>query len=263
VQADNFSGFYVDAGLGINNTAINMKTDAFENITPTLPTGFETLNGPVQNHSSTSSNAGIKLTGGWGQVIEHEYYVGGFVSVQSNSFDKNEKTSTGGLITTATDDAIGFVINNAVQLKQITPLYTLGIKFGVLLSPKTLLWGKVGYSQMSVKSSAQSSFSYEELVFGEPDINGSLSVSSGSKKTTLAAPSFAVGVEQKFTKHWNGFISDTLTTFGKVKFNHKQVVNVHEDITGEPSTDTLGTTQMDNSYSLATQTFMVGATYRF
>lgn len=216
VKPDAFSGFYAGLSLGVNLNSISNKVSQLRYYDPAFDLSTD-ASYPSSDTTASASPIAFQLQGGWGKVFNQRYYYGGFANVGSANFSK-EVSSTSHLNYVPFEGAINdFTATTTFTLKQSAPSYSVGAKFGYLLSPKVLLWGGVGMSQASFKLSASSSYAGTTKGTGYTLDSTSTKATFGESKSVLGV-SYALGVEYHFLPRWNGFISDTLTNYNSMDF---------------------------------------------
>lgn len=256
-KADNFSGFYADLGVGVN---INSISTSINNLTLADPTEEGNENYPNSGDKKLSSSPmALQLQGGWGQVFKSNYYYGGFVGVQSANFSKMTTSNTS-VVLTEDDSTVTHATSSTLDIKQSSPSFILGAKFGYLLSPKALLWAGLGVSQTTLKLSTTIQPSGSAIVNDGDNYTLSSPTSTIDKSESVVGMSYAVGFKYHFSPRWNGFISDTFTDYKNIDFDAAATTTRTESDNSFVSTIGI---KYKQKVSLSTQNIMLGATYRF
>lgn len=212
VEPDYFSGFYV-GGTGAlhhalfdSTTTVNLSEPVFLNFGGIIP--------PIQilqpGTLATNDTDGRSLDGyggiqgGWGKVFNHQWYLGiqGFGEWGTNSDTSNNTTSVlpvqvgilGNLIT----------INNVPVATNSTTVkvendYGVAAKLGYLVTPRTMVYGKIGASWAEIKVSntttLQNDLSVNAAGFQLLDVN-TFSTASNSDSDTKVGLLLGIGFEQ-------------------------------------------------------------------
>ena len=256
-KANAFSGFYASLGLGSNLNSFSNKMSKLRYYGATLARSTDS-NFPSSDIKSSASPMAFQAEGGWGKVFNQKYYYGGFAGLESANFSKEVNSSATLVYSPVSATSNNFTASNTFTLKQTTPSYVLGGKFGYLLSPKALLWAGLGLSQASFKLSATSSYVGTSTT-GDSVSNHTSTTASFSESKELLGVSYAVGFEYHFLPRWNGFISDTFTSYNSMDLNGTTSVTV----TASGAADQFAQVELNDSVSLFTQNIMLGATYQF
>ncbi|MBS0350939.1 MAG: outer membrane beta-barrel protein [Proteobacteria bacterium] len=139
-----FNGFYVGGNLDFHHTGfdINGSTDLYNSIVPPNVKPF-TAELSSQNGGDRSNNLYVGPQIGWGKVFQNRWYGGleGFADFGHAN----------GSVSTSSVQANDFVkVTNSAQ---VGDNYGVASKLGVLLTPTTLAYAKLGVSWAQIKTS--------------------------------------------------------------------------------------------------------------
>jgi opacity protein-like surface antigen len=259
---DNFSGFYVNLGAGININSMSNDTSKlqYEDLDP--EDADEAINFSDNKHNLSASPMALQLQGGWGKIFKQKYYYGGFLGMQSANF--SEKTTKTSLFTRKDEDTENYSSDKILNVKQNSPSYMMGLKLGYLLSPKALLWAGLGVSETTLKLSTTEQLSGTLEVPGEEKLDLSSTPAHYDKSASVIGMSYAVGFNYSFMSHWSSFVNYTLTNYQSVNFNNTSNITITGSPVdgGAPETHKMKVTS-NQKVSLFTQSIMLGATYQF
>jgi opacity protein-like surface antigen len=208
-SANPFNGFYVGGNVGFHQTGfdINGSTTLSSTIVaPRLrPFSVELAN---QNGGGNSTDGYIGPRIGWGKVFQNRWYTGveGFAD-----FGKANSSVSATLLPT-----VDFVkVTNSAQ---IGDNYGIAGRFGVLLSPTTLAYTKLGVSWAQIKTSV----SFDTLN----------NTASNSNKEVKPGFIWGVGAEQFVWKDLVSLYAEyTYESFGSVSTS--ATLPIAETITGQ------------------------------
>lgn len=174
-----FDGFYVGGSIGYHHTGFDMtgNLDFVQNVLPFFPA---TINLADQNGGDSANSAYGGVHGGWGRVFAHRYYAGieGFGDFGSNSGSITTNVVTlpflAGPLLTVTNSA------------KVGDDWGVAARLGILLSPTTLAYAKLGVEWADLSSTVSTS------VLGTPLTRLPATTSSSSSSGFL----WGFGVEQ-------------------------------------------------------------------
>lgn len=176
-----FDGFYLGGGVSLHQTgfSIDGSTAFFDNeefgssFTNTLAT---------QSGGDTSTDVYGNVRGGWGKVFMNRYYAGieGFADFGNANGSINNTLLPNAIFTT-----------NLTNSAEVNSTYGVAARLGMLLSPTTLAYAKLGVDWASIKSSVNGT-SVSEGLFNP----GTTTFADNSSSQTEAAFLWGFGLEQ-------------------------------------------------------------------
>lgn len=205
-----FDGFYLGGNVSFNHTGFDIDSDTAL-ITSTVST-FTTLPQTALDGGDSSTDAYYGIRGGWGRVYMNRWYGGieGFASfgnangnIDLDTFNFGDEDEV-----TASVDLSG----------HIGTQYGVAGRLGVLLSPTTLAYAKLGAVWASVKASVDA-----EIVNEETGLVTELA--DGSSSNTEAAFLWGFGVEQFIYKNAVSLFAEfTYASFGTTTNTVQQIL---------------------------------------
>lgn len=257
-----FNAFYAGGALGASFTKaheqISGSADAVigilgTSITTLVPIG---LTSDMTKNSLTGS-----LFAGYGHTWQR-FYLGGELQVSEADYKTSNQMTTG--LSQNIADQLFLTANANIQIQEkISPVqFSAALRPGILLSPQTLLYGRVGATMARVNFNATTTADGDLSIISSPDINTPLNLFASNTKQG-AFLQLGGGLEQYLDEHWTLRADYIYTNYGRIKANAVSsapiIFNDAGTITQLGNFIAIG----NNNVNLISQTLMLGATYQF
>lgn len=238
-----FNGFYLGGSVSMHQTGFDIDGDAaFFSTLGLFPFSIDLAS---QDGGDSSTDAYYDVHGGWGHVYMNRWYFGveGFADFGNADGSINNTLLPGSPIFTA----------NLTNSAHIGTDYGVTARLGMLLSPTTLAYAKLGAVWASIKSSIDVSANL--LGFAIPP-NG---LGSTSNSDTESAFLWGFGVEQFIYRDVVSLFAEyTFASFGSTS----TTLNIPVLVDDETGLTTVGFT-LDNSVSADVSAFTGGLNFHF
>lgn len=197
---------------------------------------------------------------GYGHTL-NKFYLGGELSVTGSDYQMSNANSNG----SRQNDVNAFIstVNNDrnVQVKISPVQFAAAFRPGYLLTPSTLLYGRVG------GTIARVNFNSTSIVSTNIDIQGNISTStpaatyiSNSKLKVLLQ--LGGGLEQFINDHWTVRLDFIHTNYGLLTTDSTITEPFSLNVFSQVSPGTIQTTG-NNHLTMTSQTIMLGTSYNF
>lgn len=261
--ANPFNGFYSGGSLGNSFAQTNLQ---FSGSADAVLTGFATTVVPIGSQTHLVKNALIgSLFSGYGHTWDRRY-LGGELLVSASNYRMDGTTNTGLSQDFNLFSSVTFLVGADAAIKtqaKISPIqFVAALRPGYLLTPDTLLYGRVGAAIARVSFNANTSASSSVgLVTPGSTTNLLFPITlQASANKLLAGLQVGGGLEQKCNDRWSVRVDYTYTDYGRLQANATKSTNLI-DFSGA----TAGALSVigRNSVRIIDQTIMLGVLYHF
>lgn len=245
-----FNGYYVGGGLGTS------FAHADETVASTIDLSFDSMTfnstSPFNLRTGMSQAALIgSLFGGYGHTW-NKIYLGGELAVSNSDYKMTNSSSSGISRTVQSLVTISGGEKVATQASISPTQVSLSLRPGVLLTPSSLLYGRLGVTFASVDLYHQT---VTTKVFSQPEITLIVPMSlQANKKIRRAVFQVGTGLEQAINEQWTIRLDYLYTNYGNINVATSSSLNADPFlITGSEST----------SVRINDQSLMMGISYHF
>lgn len=200
IQASSaFTGFYTGAGIGSSITSAKIRSQLFSSSIDTTDTFAPFSNASLGDQLKKTALFGAVYTGVGFSCAR--FYLGSelFFKISNRviSIDNTFFSNTGTALVAALPEGATFSDSTQLTFKSLE--ICVDARPGILLSPCSLLYGRVGvaFNRIGVNSTLEST-TFSPDVIGPPIIQDL--TESGSQKSGLR---FGLGMEQMFSEHFS------------------------------------------------------------
>jgi len=194
---NNFNGPYVGIGLRV----VHQSSKFTDTLTADVPSS--TIYIPMNKNGSGSANSLLgNLNAGYSKLINPAAYLAFEARI---NFDSLKSTTSINSATTSGSTLVS-QINLSHTLKKLSPSFVVAFKPGILLSPKTSIYGVVGTEVSKFKLSSQATFM----------LLGSNIAASGSKSSTRYGLLLGAGINSYIYNNISMGLEYNYVNYGKI-----------------------------------------------